>query len=279
MTDYSIDDVIFLPFTTRAFATGVPTVFTGTPTVEVWENAAAQVIVEGASKLVLTIDLNSLVGLNMATVTLSAANGFEAGKHYSLIIKTGTVDSINVFGEVVGTFTIAWAAAAVDLANGTDGLTVLKAETALIVADTDELQAEWADAGRLDAILDARMAEASINTTGGAVDTVTTATTATNLTNAPTNGDLTAAMKSSVNTEVDTALNVTTYAEPAQGAFPATDTIVGKISMLAKTLRNKKTSTATLIEIFNDDTTTVDHKRTISDDGTTYTEEEIVTGP
>jgi hypothetical protein len=45
-----------------------------------------------------------------------------------------------------------------------------------IEADTNELQGDWADAGRLDAILDARMAEASINTTGGAVDTVTTVT-------------------------------------------------------------------------------------------------------
>jgi hypothetical protein len=43
----------------------------------------------------------------------------------------------------------------------------------------------------------------TINVTGGAVDTVTTtttATTATNLTNAPTNGDLTATMKTSVTT-------------------------------------------------------------------------------
>jgi hypothetical protein len=46
----------------------------------------------------------------------------------------------------------------------------------------------------------------AITTSGGAVSTVTTTTTATNLTNAPTNGDLTAAMKASVNTEVDSAI-------------------------------------------------------------------------
>ena len=44
-----------------------------------------------------------------------------------------------------------------------------------IVADTNELQSDWVDAGRLDLILDSRMAEASINTTAGAVDTVTDA--------------------------------------------------------------------------------------------------------
>lgn len=39
--------------------------------------------------------------------------------------------------------------------------------------DTNEMQTDWADGGRLDTILDARMAESSINTTGGAVDLVT----------------------------------------------------------------------------------------------------------
>ena len=64
-------------------------------------------------------------------------------------------------------------------ATGTNVATdvvAVKAETALIVADTNELQADWVDTGRLDTILDGRMAETSINTTGGAVDTVTTLT-------------------------------------------------------------------------------------------------------
>ena len=147
-------------------------------------------------------------------------------------------------------------------------------------ADTSGLvMNEWQDGGRLDVILDARMAETSINTTGGAVDTVTTTATATNLTNAPTNGDLTATMKTSVTTSADNALNVTTYAEPAQGIPTATTTLVDKIGYLYKVLRNRKTSTTALINIYNDDGTTVDHKRTISDDGSTYDETEIVSGP
>ena len=60
-------------------------------------------------------------------------------------------------------------------------IAAVKAETALIVADTGELQTDWANGGRLDLILDSRMAEASINTTAGAVDNVTlVATTTTN---------------------------------------------------------------------------------------------------
>ena len=64
-------------------------------------------------------------------------------------------------------------AAGVDIAAD---IIALKAETALIVGDTGELQTDWVNGGRLDLILDARMAEASISTTGGAVDTVTTVT-------------------------------------------------------------------------------------------------------
>ena len=45
------------------------------------------------------------------------------------------------------------------------------------------LQTDWEDAGRLDVILDSRMAEASIDTTGGVVDHVTLVDTSTNVTN------------------------------------------------------------------------------------------------
>jgi len=45
-----------------------------------------------------------------------------------------------------------------------------------IIVDTGELQTDWTNGGRLDNILDSRMAESSINTTAGAVDVVTTNT-------------------------------------------------------------------------------------------------------
>jgi len=61
-----------------------------------------------------------------------------------------------------------------------------------VTADTSGLvMNEWQDGGRLDVILDARMAEASIDTTGGAVDLVTLTTTATTSTNLTTNNDKT----------------------------------------------------------------------------------------
>jgi hypothetical protein len=65
------------------------------------------------------------------------------------------------------------------VAAGSFGVTAT--EIADILVDTNELQGDWVNGGRLDLILDSRMAEASINTTGGAVNNVTlVATTTTN---------------------------------------------------------------------------------------------------
>lgn len=82
-----------------------------------------------------------------------------------------------------------------------------------------------------------------------------------------------------VNAEMVDVLETDTHAEPGQGAPAATASLKDKIGYLYKTLRNKKEATATSIKVYNDAGTVVDQKRTISDDDTTYTEEEIVTGP
>ena len=88
--------------------------------------------------------------------------------------------------------------------------------------------------------------------------------------------DITAA---NVNTEVVDALNVDTYAEPSQGTPGATITLAAKINYLYKAWRNKSTQTSSTYSLFNDDAATVDHKATVSDDGTTATKGEVATGP
>ena len=40
-SDYQLDDTLFLPFTTRAFATGVPTTLAGTPLVDIYEDVTS----------------------------------------------------------------------------------------------------------------------------------------------------------------------------------------------------------------------------------------------
>ena len=117
------------------------------------------------------------------------------------------------------------------------------------------------------------------NATLASTSNITTVATVTNLTNAPTNGDLTAVMKTSINNEVIDALATDTYAEPGQGAPAATATLAAKIGYLYKAWRNKSTQTSSTYSLYADDTTTVDQKATVSDDGTTLTRADVATGP
>ena len=124
MTDYTVGDTIYKMFTTRAFASGIPTVLAGTPVVSAYENDSVTQITAG---ITLGVDHDGVVGMNLLTIVATGGNGFESGKDYNLVVTTGTVDSVSVVGEVVGSFSLGRSAAAVDLANGTDGLGALKA--------------------------------------------------------------------------------------------------------------------------------------------------------
>lgn len=104
----------------------------------------------------------------------------------------------------------------------------------------------------------------------------------TNLTEAGGTGDhLTAAGLSAaqVNAEVVDALATDTYAEPGQGAPAATTTLAAKINYLYKAWRNRSTQTGSQYSLYNDDNTTVDHKATVSDDGTTADKAKVASGP
>ncbi len=116
-SDYQLEATLYLPFTTRAFATGIPTVLAGSPAIDIYEDVTATPIVTGET---LAVSLNSVAGFNMLTVTATAATGFEAGKSYTAIIEAGTVDSVSVVGEVVAHFTLGLTAAEVLTADLAD---------------------------------------------------------------------------------------------------------------------------------------------------------------
>lgn len=88
--------------------------------------------------------------------------------------------------------------------------------------------------------------------------------------------DLSAAQ---VNAEVVDVLATDTYAEPGQGAPASTTTIAAKINYLYKAWRNKSEQNSTTYSLYDDAGSTVDQKATVSDDGTTASKGEIVTGP
>lgn len=140
-----------------------------------------------------------------------------------------------------------------------------------ILADTAELQTDWADGGRLDLILDARASQTSVNTIDGIVDDI--------LLDTAEIANLNDISTSDVNAQVVDALATDTYAEPGQGAPAATTTLAAKINYLYKAWRNKSTQTATQYSLYADDASTVDQKATCSDDATTFTKGETATGP
>ena len=139
MRDITLAETIYILFTTRAFDTGIPTVLAGSPVVSAYENESVTQITAG---ITLGVSHDSVAGLNLLTIVATGGNGFEASKDYTLVITTGTVDSVSVVGEVVGEFTIGRSAAATDLANGTDGLGALKTETAAIKTETAAILAD-----------------------------------------------------------------------------------------------------------------------------------------
>lgn len=154
------------------------------------------------------------------------------------------------------------------LATAAD-LTAVKASTDLIPADPATETTLAAIAGYIDTEV-----AAILEDTGTSLP-ATLATLATSAQIAALN-DLSAA---EVNAEVVDALNTDTYAEPGQGAPAATTTLAAKINYLYKALRNKSEVTASQHSIYNDAGTTVDHKRSLADDGTTFSSGELASGP
>lgn len=85
--------------------------------------------------------------------------------------------------------------------------------------------------------------------------------------------------KADVNAEVLDVLNVDTFAQPGQGAPPATTTMRLMMAYWYKNWRNRKQQTAAQWTLYNDDAATVDQKAAVSNDGTTAEKGEVATGP
>src|SRR3990167_8653832 len=88
MRDITLGDTFYHFFTTRAFATGVPTTLAGTPVLSVLEENNVTPITAGVS---VSVDRATVVGMNQATIVATGGNGYEAGKSYAIYISTGTV--------------------------------------------------------------------------------------------------------------------------------------------------------------------------------------------
>jgi len=160
----------------------------------------------------------------------------------------GTGSTVNIFGSHAGiTNTASGSPTVSDYALETDDNA-----TAAALATVD---------GNVDSIL---------------VDTAEIGTAGAGLTDL---GGMSTAMKAEMNSEVVDTLNTDTYAEPGQEAPGTTVSLAQKISYLYKAWRNKTEQTATTLSLYDYTGTTVDQKSTVSDNGTTASKTEIVSGP
>jgi len=83
--------------------TGLPTVLAGTPVISVYK---ANGLTQSTAGITLTVDFDSVVGLNNVLIDLSADAFYAVANDYHIVITTGTVNSVSVIGYVVGEFSI-----------------------------------------------------------------------------------------------------------------------------------------------------------------------------
>ena len=247
--DITAEDTIYIAFTTRQFSTGAPFILAGSPVVSAYEDAGLTQITAG---ITLGVNHDGVAGLNMLTIVATAANGYDTGKDYNLVITTGTVDSVQVVGEVVGKFTVERSAAAVDLANATDGLGAIKAETANILTDTAEIGAAGVGLSN--------------------IGTIATVTNLTNLPTIPANWLTAAGTHADFGTEIATAVGTQQMTESyaANGAAPTRDQAAFAIHQMlmqfgivttSVTVRKLDNTTTAFIVTLDDATSPTDAKR------------------
>jgi len=142
------------------------------------DGGLTQIVTDGAT---VAIDFDSITGGHLITIDTSAHADYSTGSDYLVRIEGVTVDggTINAW---IGQFSIENRfMRGTDSANTTTPPTAaaVRAEMdsnstqlAAIVADTNEIQTDWANGGRLDLILDARANQTSVDTIDSNVDTI-----------------------------------------------------------------------------------------------------------
>lgn len=111
--EFELGKRIIFMFTTRA-STGVPTVLAGSPVITIWQNSSTTGEKTSAvAGITLSVSFDGVVGLNLVEIDTEAETTgfFIEDRMYNVVITTGTVNSVSVVGEHVGTFLLKSAAA------------------------------------------------------------------------------------------------------------------------------------------------------------------------
>lgn len=139
MRDIALGDTFDVKFTTTAPDTGAPTTLSGTPVVSAYVGNGTTQITAG---ITLSVDFDSVTGLNNVRVVATSGNGFADNTDVALVITTGTVDGNSAVGYVIEQFTIGRSAAYRRL--GAPAGASVSADIAAIEAQTDDIGAAGA---------------------------------------------------------------------------------------------------------------------------------------
>ncbi len=203
--DISLGQVLYFHFTTRQFSTGTP-ITSALLAVSVYKDDD---ITQSTTGITTTFSsgFDGVAGLVSVKIDTSADGTFYASGHdFSIVVTGGTADGVSIIGEVVGYFSI----------QNRSALWAILTSTLTGIGSIGKLLVD-----NLDATISSRTKPA---------DTQAAVTTVTNLTNAPTAGDFTADMKTSLNAATPsvtvsdkTGFSLTAAYDPAKTAAQAGD--------------------------------------------------------
>jgi len=274
--DFKEDGDIYFKFTTRAFATGVPTTLAGSPVLSVYkdEGGAATEKTTAETYFDLDVDHDSIAGFHNVRIDLSGDAFFATGADYAVVITTGTVGGVNVFGETLFTFSIENRSMGQPAgATLSDDIAAIKAETLSLdgtkVPQTLNLTAsgnigiDWANVENPTTALDLSATDIQL------VDTVTTLT---NLPTIPANWLTAAGTHTDFGTEIATAVGTQQMTESyaANGVAPTRDEATFAIHQMLMqfgiastsiTVRELDDTTTAFVVTLDDATTPTDAKR------------------
>lgn len=101
--DIRLGETIDVKFSSRRFTTGAPFTLAGSPVISAYVGNGTTELTAG---ITLSVDFDGRTGLNNVRVVATAANGYARGTNVQLVITAGTIDSVSVVGEVIGSFSI-----------------------------------------------------------------------------------------------------------------------------------------------------------------------------
>ncbi len=103
--DIALSQVLYFHFTTRQYSTGAP-ITSASTVISVYKDDSTTQSTAGITTTFLT-GFDSVVGLVSVKIDTSQDGTFYAAGHdFSVVITTGTADSVSIIGEVVGYFSI-----------------------------------------------------------------------------------------------------------------------------------------------------------------------------